>query len=261
MAAQHEEIQGLLADNQRLAATHVALKQEVAAATHELQRLSHVVGIEQAEGEARINEVYEKSMKMEADFRATEAMRAELTQVLGDIQKINAARQELTGQVHMLTQDTNKATAEVQQVPAIKAEIEYMKQELQQARQAIEYEKKGYAENYEQGQEMEKNLISMAREVEKLRAEVANAAKRARAAAAVGSQGAGAAATAAGYGVNYAIPDSNYGGNPYPVAYQSNPVPTADGGPQYPTGASNVPVNGSWGGAYDMQHSQHAMRR
>lgn len=56
-------------------------------------------------------------------------------------------------------------------------------------RAAIEYEKKGYAENYEQGQVMEKNLITMAREVEKLRAEVANAEKRARAAAAAGNQG------------------------------------------------------------------------
>lgn len=56
-------------------------------------------------------------------------------------------------------------------------------------RAAIEYEKKGYSENYEQGQVMENNLISMAREVEKLRAEVANAEKRARATAAVGNQG------------------------------------------------------------------------
>ena len=57
------------------------------------------------------------------------------------------------------------------------------------SRAGIEYEKKGYAESYEQGQVMEKNLISMAREVEKLRAEVANAEKRARAAAAAGTQG------------------------------------------------------------------------
>lgn len=57
------------------------------------------------------------------------------------------------------------------------------------ARAAIEYEKKGHAENYEQGQAMEKNLILMAREVEKLRAEIANAEKRARAAAAAGNPG------------------------------------------------------------------------
>lgn len=56
-------------------------------------------------------------------------------------------------------------------------------------RAAIENEKKGYAENYEHGQVMEKKLLTMARELEKLRAEVANAEKRARAAAAVGNPG------------------------------------------------------------------------
>lgn len=56
-------------------------------------------------------------------------------------------------------------------------------------RAAIEYEKKGFAENYEHGQVMEKKLISMAREMEKLRAEISNAEKRARAAAAAGNPG------------------------------------------------------------------------
>ena len=56
-------------------------------------------------------------------------------------------------------------------------------------RAAIEYEKKGYADNYEHGQALENKLVSMARELEKLRAEMANAEKRARAAAAVGNQG------------------------------------------------------------------------
>ena len=56
-------------------------------------------------------------------------------------------------------------------------------------RAAIEYEKKVYADSYEQGQQMQSNLVSMARELEKLRAEVANAEKRARAAAAVGNPG------------------------------------------------------------------------
>lgn len=51
-------------------------------------------------------------------------------------------------------------------------------------RAAIEFEKKTQASNLEQGQAMERNLISMAREIEKLRAELANAEKRARASAA-----------------------------------------------------------------------------
>ena len=56
-------------------------------------------------------------------------------------------------------------------------------------RAAIEYEKKGYAENFEHGRMMEKKLVSMARELEKLRAEMANAEKRARAAVPVGNPG------------------------------------------------------------------------
>ena len=56
-------------------------------------------------------------------------------------------------------------------------------------RAAIEYEKKGFAENYEHGQVMEKKLVAMAREMEKLRAEIANAEKRARAAVAAGNPG------------------------------------------------------------------------
>lgn len=38
MQSQHEEIQTLLTANQRLAATHVALRQELAAAQQEVQR-------------------------------------------------------------------------------------------------------------------------------------------------------------------------------------------------------------------------------
>ena len=88
---------------------------------------------------------------------------------------------------------------------------------LFELRAAIEYEKKGYAENYEHGQVMEKNLISMARELEKLRAEIANTDKRARASAAVGNP-------SGGYNANYGNPEAGYAGNPYPATYGMNPV-------------------------------------
>lgn len=56
-------------------------------------------------------------------------------------------------------------------------------------RSGIELEKKGYAESYEQGQEMQTNLISVASEVEKLRAEVGNAEKRSRVIVSASNQG------------------------------------------------------------------------
>ncbi|XP_068655492.1 protein FLX-like 1 [Aristolochia californica] len=239
LAAQHHELQALLVDNQRLAATHVALKQEFASAQNELQHMTHVAGSMHAEKDMQLRELYDKSVKMEADLQATESLRAELMQVRADIQKLSASRQDLSNQVQALTQDLTRANAELQQAPALKMEIDAMKQELQRARAAIEYEKKAHAENYEQGQAMEKNLISMAREVEKLRAEIANAEKRARAAAAAGNPG-------GAYGGNYSNADAGYAANPYSVGYAMNPVQGgADPGPQYGT------THNAWG-VYDM---------
>lgn len=243
LAAQHQELQGLLADNQRLAATHVALKQELEAAQHELQRMAHFAESMRMEKDAQMSEIFEKSVRLEVDLRGVEAMRTELLKVHNDIKELTAVRQELTGQVQLMNQDLARLTADLQQGPALKAEIENMKQELQRARAAIEYEKKGYAENYEHGQVMEKKLISMARELEKLRAEIANAEKRARAAAAVGNPG-------AGYSANYGNPEAGYPGNPYPASYAMNPGQVgAEGYPQY------GPVPGSWNG-YEMQRAQ-----
>ncbi|KAF9620879.1 hypothetical protein IFM89_015120 [Coptis chinensis] len=202
--------------------------------------MSHIAGSMRAEKDVQLREVYEKSMKMEADLHGVEAMKAELGKVRNDVQKLSAGRQELTVQVQGLTQELTRANRGLQQVPALKADVETMKQELERARAAIEYERKGHAENYEQGQAMEKNLILMAREVEKLRAEVANAEKRVRATAAVGNQG---------YGGTYNNPQTGYAGNPYSSGYGMNPVQGgAEGAPQYGPGP------GAWS-AYDMQRA------
>ncbi|KAK8676967.1 hypothetical protein V6N13_142525 [Hibiscus sabdariffa] len=243
LAAQLQDIQGLLADNQSLAATHVALKQELEAAQHELHRMAQYADSLRAEKDAQMKEMYDKSVRLEVDLRGVEAMRAELVKVNADIKQLNAVRQDLTGQVQVMSQDLARFTGELQQAPALKAEIENVKQELHRARAAIEYEKKGYAENYEHGQVMEKKLISMARELEKLRAEIANAGKRSHAAG--GSSG---NPVAAGYNANYGNPEAGYTGNTYPGTYGINPG-GVDGYPQYGPGA------GAWG-AYDVQRAQ-----
>ncbi|KAL4294027.1 hypothetical protein AHAS_Ahas18G0187000 [Arachis hypogaea] len=241
LAAQHQDIQGLLGDNQRLAATHVALKQELEAAQHELQRMAHYRESLRADTDARMRELYDKSVHLEADLRGAEAMRVELLQVHTDIKELTAVRQELTGQVQAMTQDLARMNADLKRMPALKADVEAMKQELQCARwAAIEYEKKGFAENYEHGQVMEKKLISMAREMEKLRAEIANAEKRQRAAANPGP----------GYNANYGNAEAGYAGNPYPAIYGMNPVqPGMENFPQYGSGPA------AWV-AYEMQRAQ-----
>lgn len=247
LAAQHGEIQGLLGDNQSLAATHVALKQEQEAAQHELQRMAHFNESLRADTEGRMRELCDKSAHLEAELRGAEAARAELLQLHADIKELTVVRQDLSGQVQAMTHDLGRMNNDLKQVPALKADVEAMRQELQRARAAIEYEKKGFAENYEHGQVMEKKLISMAREMEKLRAEISNAEKRARAAAAAGNPG-------PGYNANYGNAETGYAGNPYPAYYGMNPVqPGAENFPQYGPGPGPGP--GAWG-AYDMQRAQ-----
>ncbi|XWS27407.1 hypothetical protein CRYUN_Cryun26dG0112400 [Craigia yunnanensis] len=242
LAAQLQEIQRLLADNQRLAATHVALKQELEVGQHELQGMAHYADWLRVEKDVQMREMYKKSVRLEVDLRGVEAMQAELVKVNADIKQLNAVRQDLTGQVQVMNQDLVRFTDELQQAPALKAEIENVKQELQRARAAIEYEKKGYAENYEHGQVMEKKLISMARELEKLRAEIANVENITRPT--------GANHAIVGYNANYGNPEAGFTGNTYPVNYGMNPVQGGvDSYPQY------GPAAGSWG-AYDMQRAQ-----
>ncbi|KAJ4760666.1 Protein FLX-like 1 [Rhynchospora pubera] len=235
MAVQFDDVQALLSDNQRLAATHVALKQEVQMAQYELRRASVLFDASRSDADLRLREVYEKMMKLESELGAADAMRADLMHVRNDIQRLTSDRQDLLGQVQALTQDLTRASTDARQVPAIKSEIETLKKEIQQvSREGIEQEKKGYAENYEQGQVMEKNLISMAREIEKLRSEIANAEKRARAAAAAGTQAAGLVA-------NYGNPDPNFMANPYAAVYGMNPVAgVADPSMQYGLGAYDM---------------------
>jgi hypothetical protein len=199
MQSQHEELQSLLAANQRLAATHVALRQELAAAQQEMQRLNSVIAGVSSEKDAQIRSLIEKAGKLESELRSTEPIKQELIQVRGDCQKLHLHSQELNQQLRNATQEVQRARGELQQVPALRTEVDNLRAELQRARNAFEYEKKANADQLEQRQVMEKNLVEMARDIEKLRAEAANVDKRPR----VHPGGA--------YNGGYPVPEGSYG--------------------------------------------------
>lgn len=134
LASQHVDMQRLATENQRLAATHGTLRQELAAAQHELQILHAQIGAVKAEREQQMRSLVDKIAKMETDLQAAEPLKLELQQARTEAQNLVVSRQELISNRQQLTQDLQRAHADVQQVPALISELEGLRQEFQYCR-------------------------------------------------------------------------------------------------------------------------------
>ncbi|KAK9154025.1 hypothetical protein Sjap_001505 [Stephania japonica] len=215
--AQHAEIQALLLDNQRLAATHVALNQELSASKKDLARLSEASVRVKAEGDAKVREVFDRSLALEAELRSVDAARAELAQVRANVSMLRLEREEMAAKLQGVNGEVKRARAEFQsRAPAINAEIGAVLHEIQRGRAAIEYEKKIRGDNLEHSLAMQKTMKALAHEIEKLRAELANAEKRARAAATVPTAAANTGVVHSGASGN---PDVGFEGTSYVDPY------------------------------------------
>jgi len=133
-AAQDVEMRKLLRENQRLAATHSVLRQELAAAQQELQRLHAHMGAMKDDQDQHMRGLLDKMAKMEADLKASETVKAELQKAHAQAQSLMAARQELMVKAQQLNQDLQRNNADVQQVPALMSELDNLRQEYQHCR-------------------------------------------------------------------------------------------------------------------------------
>ncbi|KAL6505734.1 hypothetical protein OROHE_023113 [Orobanche hederae] len=201
---QHRDIQRLVSENRHVVDDNVMLQRDLTAVKDEIRRLNQVIPKMQADREAQRRELIERGLKLEAEVRSAEPLRAEVVQLRGEAQKLSSQRQELASQVQTLTKDVSRLQTENKQVGAMKGEVDKIRKEVVDARRAYEYEKKGNEELMEQNLAIEKNLIGMAREIEKLRAEQANADRKPR--------GVG------GYGLLNRSPEKRYP-NPYGDVY------------------------------------------
>ncbi|KAK9127347.1 hypothetical protein Syun_016144 [Stephania yunnanensis] len=173
--AQHSEIQALLLDNQRLAATHVGLNQELSAAKKDLAHLSEVSVRVKAEGDAKVREVFDRSLKLEAELRSVDSGAGRVGSGQSGCEYVEVGEGGDGGEV---------AGGQWRGLP-------------------LSMRKKIRGDNLEHSLAMQKTMKALAHEIEKLHAELANAEKRARAAAIV--------ATAA---VNPGVVHSGAFGNP-----------------------------------------------
>lgn len=176
IAAQEVEMRKLLIENQRLASTHSVLRQELAAAQQELQRLHAHLGAMKADQDQHTRGLIDKMTKMEAELKNSDSIKADLQKTHAEAQSALMARQELAAKAQKLNEDLHRIHGDAQQIPALLSELDALRQEYQHCRATYDYEKKLRIDHYESLQVMEKNYMSMVREVEKLRAELTNAA-------------------------------------------------------------------------------------
>uniref|UniRef100_A0A0E0P342 Uncharacterized protein n=2 Tax=Oryza TaxID=4527 RepID=A0A0E0P342_ORYRU len=210
LAVRDRDIQELLVDNQRFAATHVALQQQLIAAQHELRAVSIAATRARAEREDEVRALAEQAARIEAEARAAVAARAEVDQVHADVQVLAGARTELVDRLQDLRGQLARFQAEAGKTESVRAQVETMRREIQKGRAAVEFEKKAHADNLEQSKAMEKNMIAVASEIEKLRGDLANAEKRATAVTAT------APVANPGFPTTYGNSEATY---PAPAAY------------------------------------------
>ncbi|OEL21691.1 Protein FLX-like 1 [Dichanthelium oligosanthes] len=226
LVARDEDIQDLLVDNQRFAATHVALQQQLIGAQHELRAVSVAATRARAEREGEVRALADQAAHIEGEARAVAAARAEVDQVHADVQVLAAARAELVSRLQVLQEQLARKQTEASKTNSVRAQIETMRREIQKGRAAVDFEKKAHSDNLEQSKAMEKNMIAVASEIERLRGELANAEKGITAvnpAAAVPNSGYAAYGHSdATYTTVYGNPEATYARHSYPDAYSTN---------------------------------------
>ncbi|KAM7472866.1 hypothetical protein LguiA_011049 [Lonicera macranthoides] len=253
---QEAEIERLVCDNHRLASTQVALREDLVASQQDIERLrAHIRSI-QTESDIQIRVLLDKIAKMEVDIRRGESVKKELKEAHFEARSLVAARQELSVQIQEAKRELEKTRIGVKKVPEMHEELDSLRQEHQKLRSTFEYEKGLNMGKVEEMQEMEKDLLAMARQVEKLRSEVLNAENKAH------------APNPYPYGGPYMNPDPAYpplmrGGGCYVDSY-GRLVHIGGGGAgegmiPFGSGVGGAPPpntggNPMWGGAYDGPH-------
>lgn len=245
IAAQAADIEQLAGDNNRLATSHMAMREDLAAAQQEEQRLKAHIRSIQTESDIQIRLLLDKIAKMEKDIRAGENVKRDLKQAHVEAQNLVKERQELAKQIQQASHELQKTHTDVNSLPDLRAELDNSRHELKRLRATFEYEKGLNIEKVDQMRAMEQSLKGMAREMDNLRLDVLNAETRARAP----NQ----------YFGGYANPDASYpppvqGGGTYADGYGRPFVhmgvgPAGEGLIPYNTSNSVVSSTARFGGA------------
>lgn len=127
---QEVELRRLLADKRALVEEHADLNRELQAGKDEVRHLNVIISDITAEKETYISKLVDKKRKLEAELRENEHLHDEIMQLRGEIEKLIAARKELSAEAASLMEDLTREKSVKHQVPVLQAELDGLQQEL-----------------------------------------------------------------------------------------------------------------------------------
>jgi chromosome segregation ATPase len=131
LAMQTAEVEKLIRENQRLASSHVVLRQDIVEIENEMQGIRTHLGEVQTETDKQIRELLERIRLMEADIQSSDAVMKELHQVHMEAKRLIAERQMLTLEIENVTKELKKlsASADNKSLPELLAELDGLRKE------------------------------------------------------------------------------------------------------------------------------------
>nr|XP_017238348.1 PREDICTED: protein FLC EXPRESSOR-like [Daucus carota subsp. sativus] len=130
LAAQRLRIQALRVENQQLATTDVAIEQQLALSHQTLYHLSSTLTSVKQQGDAQVQKVYEKAVKIEGEVRVYREYEVELGRVRDDVRKMEENKRELEAKLAEVEAEVRNVREEAREVKRVKEEIEVMRREL-----------------------------------------------------------------------------------------------------------------------------------
>ncbi|CAN8251943.1 unnamed protein product [Cochlearia groenlandica] len=178
IAARAAEIDRLSSDNRKLAASYLALKEDLAVADREVQGLRSHIRKTETDTEIQIRNTLEKTAKLESIVNNRDNIRRELQSAHIEAHRLTRECEEIASKVKPAVKELKKVCINSEGVEESNEELERLKEEHKRLRKEFDEEKRGNVEKLEQLLEMERNIVAAVKAIEKLRSEIAAARSR-----------------------------------------------------------------------------------
>jgi chromosome segregation ATPase len=131
LAMQTTEVEKLITENQRLASSHVVLRQDIVDTEKEMQMIRTHLGEVQTETDLQIRDLLERIRLMEVDIHSGNVVNKELHQMHMEAKRLITERQMLTLEIEDVTKELQKlsASGDNKSLPELLSELDRLRKE------------------------------------------------------------------------------------------------------------------------------------